>query len=244
MNMGIDKCLNKFCYKIGQDPLLVQGAGGNVSIKNDGILLVKASGTSLSQALDKNIFVQVDLDYMNMKFGKGNFSFTPNAIGESNLRPSIETMLHAIMKHKVVVHLHMISALTHLVKIGSEDHLSKIIGDDFNWAYVSYTKPGENLAMAVSEILDKKPKTDVIFLENHGIVIGSDSIASAEELLRKLDVKLGRDSICNKQIYSNIPKSINTQLKDFKLCNENKLHNLVLNRDLFYILSNYWTLLF
>ena len=242
MNTGIDKCLNKFCYKIGQDPLLVQGAGGNVSIKNDGILLVKASGTSLSQALDKNIFVEVDLDYMNMKFGKGNFSFTPNAIGESNLRPSIETMLHAIMKHKVVVHLHMISALTHLVKIGSEDHLSKIIGDDFNWAYVSYTKPGENLAMAVSEILDKKPKTDVIFLENHGIVIGSDSIASAEELLRKLDVKLGRDSICNKQIYSNIPKSINTQLKDFKLCNENKLHNLVLNRDLFYILSNYWAL--
>ena len=73
MNTGIDKCLNKFCYKIGQDPLLVQGAGGNVSIKNDGILLVKASGTSLSQALDKNIFVQVDLDYMNMKFGKGNF---------------------------------------------------------------------------------------------------------------------------------------------------------------------------
>lgn len=242
MNIEIDQSLNKFCYKIGQDSLLVQGAGGNVSIKKDGILFVKASGTSLSQALEKNIFVPVDLNFMNKEFDKGNFSFTPNILSNSSLRPSIETMLHAIMKHKVVVHLHMISALTHLVKIESKNHLSKIIDDDFNWGYIPYTKPGENLARAVSELLNKKPKTDIIFLENHGIVIGSDSIDNAEKLLNLLDIKLGRESIINKQVHPITPSHNDIKIKDFNWCDNHILDNLVVNRDLFYILKNSWAL--
>ena len=242
MNTEIDQSLNKFCHKIGQDPLLVQGAGGNVSIKKDGILLVKASGTSLSQALEKNIFVPVDLNFMNTEFDKGNFSFTPKTLSNSSLRPSIETMLHAIMKHKVVVHLHMISALIHLVKIESKNYLSKIIDDDFNWGYIPYTKPGENLARAVSELLNQKPKTDIIFLENHGIVIGSDSIDSAENLLNQLDVRLGRESIHNKQINFKTSLHHNTKIKDFNWCDNHTLHNLVLNSDLSYILKHSWAL--
>ena len=46
--------------EIGVQPLLVQGPGGNTSVKIDGQMWVKASGTELAEALDKSIFVAVD----------------------------------------------------------------------------------------------------------------------------------------------------------------------------------------
>ena len=39
-----------YCAHIGADPLLVQGAGGNVSWKEDGTLWIKASGKWLAGA--------------------------------------------------------------------------------------------------------------------------------------------------------------------------------------------------
>jgi rhamnose utilization protein RhaD (predicted bifunctional aldolase and dehydrogenase) len=39
-----------YCSTIGRDPLLVQGAGGNVSWKEGNTLWIKASGTWLADA--------------------------------------------------------------------------------------------------------------------------------------------------------------------------------------------------
>ena len=41
--------------------LLVQGAGGNSSVKQDDVLWVKASGAWLSEAKEKEMFVPVEL---------------------------------------------------------------------------------------------------------------------------------------------------------------------------------------
>ena len=46
--------------KIGNDLTLVQGAGGNTSFKNEEFLWVKASGTKLSHAKNKDIFVKLE----------------------------------------------------------------------------------------------------------------------------------------------------------------------------------------
>ena len=46
--------------KLGSNPLLTQGAGGNTSVKVGDALLIKASGKRLSQALSENIFVEMD----------------------------------------------------------------------------------------------------------------------------------------------------------------------------------------
>ena len=48
-----------FCSDIGGDAFLVQGAGGNVSWKDGDTLWVKASGTWLSEAKYKEIFLPV-----------------------------------------------------------------------------------------------------------------------------------------------------------------------------------------
>ena len=51
--------LKSFCTHVGQDPLLVQGAGGNASWKSKNVVRVKASGTWLAAASSQNIFLPI-----------------------------------------------------------------------------------------------------------------------------------------------------------------------------------------
>ena len=56
------KSFKDISFKLGSNSHLVQAAGGNTSIKSDGRMLIKASGTWLINSLDKDIFVEVDLN--------------------------------------------------------------------------------------------------------------------------------------------------------------------------------------
>ena len=60
----------KLSKKIGSNIELVQGAGGNTSIKDDKILSVKASGKLLSNSLTEEIFVNIDIKKSNFLFLK------------------------------------------------------------------------------------------------------------------------------------------------------------------------------
>src|SRR5690348_5482698 len=108
--------IERFCARIGRDPLLVQGAGGNVSWKDGDTLWVKASGTWLAEATQKDIFVPVDLRQLRTATARGDFSVVPVPIRATILRPSIETLLHSLMSHRIVVHLHAVDVLAHLVR--------------------------------------------------------------------------------------------------------------------------------
>lgn len=197
LNFPLEMSVNRLCTQMGQDPFLVQGAGGNVSSKDSDVMWIKASGTCLSQAMEKNIFVPVDLKSMKQAFLQDNYSFTPQVLGEFSLRPSIETLLHGLMSHKVVIHLHLISALVHLVKKDARVIISKLIGGAFSWDFIDYRKPGSELAEAVSALLKSNDKLDVIFLGNHGVVVGSATVGEAAKLVTLLDTLMGRDFLIN-----------------------------------------------
>ena len=47
--------------RVGGNPLLVQAATGNTSIKLDGVLWIKASGKWLAHALKEEIFLPLNL---------------------------------------------------------------------------------------------------------------------------------------------------------------------------------------
>ena len=53
--------LKEVSARVGRDMTLVQGAGGNTSVKEGDVLWVKASGAWLSEADKRDIFVPVDL---------------------------------------------------------------------------------------------------------------------------------------------------------------------------------------
>ena len=104
----MQKEINQFCAQLGQDPLMVQGAGGNVSWKEDNALWVKASGTWLAHADKKDIFVPVNLPDLNKSIVAQRFDASPKLIGDHQLRPSIDTIFHALMPQIIVVHLHVV----------------------------------------------------------------------------------------------------------------------------------------
>lgn len=187
---SIKESVVDYCAKIGADPMLVQGAGGNVSWKDGDTLWVKASGTWLADAKVKDIFVPVDLRELQTKIKAGNFEDVPKVNSDLQLRPSIETLLHALMPYRVVVHVHAIEALVYLVRENAEKEIRHKLNSFTQWAIVSYEKPGEALATIAAEAIEMTPDAKILLLQNHGVIIGGDDIAEIEEQLSRLLSKL------------------------------------------------------
>ena len=235
--------VNNFCKKIGLDELLVQGAGGNVSWKdNDKTLWIKASGTWLADACISNIFVPVDLTGLLDNVASGNFNAKPAMLFHSDLRPSIETVLHALMPQKIVVHLHAVEVLAHLVRCDCERQLKDLLAPMFDFEVVPYLKPGAELAEAVSRCLVQNPTCNIIFLKNHGVVIGAESIAKVEELLYGLTKVLKQ---APREI-KNAPQGVNTNIdingKLFARVDDPKINQLAVDPINFRYLESAWAL--
>jgi rhamnose utilization protein RhaD (predicted bifunctional aldolase and dehydrogenase) len=175
--------------RLGQDPLRVQGPGGNTSIKDGNTMWIKASGTALANAETAEIFVAVDRNAARAEaYGDGDGSCKTTVLDPSNtLRPSIETTFHAALNWLVVVHTHSIATLTHAVS--SEGHAEaarKLAGLPF--AFVPYAKPGLPLTR---EILAKvTPETQVIVLQNHGLICCGKSIAEVAAIMDDVEARL------------------------------------------------------
>jgi len=176
--------ISQFCAELGQDRLLVQGAGGNVSWKDGNTLWIKGSGTWLANAKVADIFVPVDLEKITSSLSQGDFLVTPELIATSDLRPSIETILHALMPQKIVIHLHAINPLTYLVLQDAKTQIEEI-SKALPWksAFIEYFKPGAELAQAIDIAMEMQDGIRVLFLKNHGIVIGGDSILEVRSIL-------------------------------------------------------------
>lgn len=169
--------------EFGQNALHIQGAGGNVSIKHGDTMWIKASGTMLADALTQDVFVPVDLARMKVSVADNKpDADTPAAFlipGASDLRPSIETSLHAVFSQRVVLHTHCIHTIAHAIQTNACDLLTERLRD-FSWAFVPYTKPGASLARSVMEVL--KPNTNVIVLGNHGLVVAGETVNAVRAL--------------------------------------------------------------
>lgn len=182
----ISKDVRKYCAEIGKNRLLVQGAGGNVSWKDGDILWIKSSGSWLEDAESKEIFIPVDLKQIRKSIDSDFISLDPKVVGKSTGRPSIETSLHALLPQKIVIHLHAIEVLARLIRNDANEIIHKCIGDSLSWCFVEYFKPGIELAKAVKSAITHAPEVNVIFMKNHGLVIGVDSIAEAKHLTKKI----------------------------------------------------------
>jgi rhamnose utilization protein RhaD (predicted bifunctional aldolase and dehydrogenase) len=239
-NSTIGEQVNAFCVRIGADPLLVQGAGGNVSWKDGDVLRIKASGARLADAEKKNIFVDVDLLSLRQAVLEKNFSIAPKVLNETDLRPSIETLLHALMPHKVVVHLHHVQLLSILVRDECEAELRLLLRKSFSWALVDYYKPGASLALAVSLVTKMKADVNVIFLRNHGVVVGAESISKVEQIIDELT------SLCTSAAGGFFPDNSESLMQKpvnrYVYYPDEDIHQLARNESYFKILKMKWAL--
>lgn len=184
--------LAKLSETIGKDRRIVQGPGGNTSIKIDGIMWIKASGMWLAEACQKDIFMPLRYD----KIREDIFADLSSAIESTHssgpsgehIRPSIETSMHACIQKPVVIHTHSISVLSHAVQASP----MAAIGDKLcglNWAVVPYAKPGQSLTEQVIDA-ENKDQPDIFILQNHGLVITADTVEAAQSLLEDVEARL------------------------------------------------------
>lgn len=188
---SLRQAVEAYSARIGNDRLLVQGAGGNASWKEDGVLWVKASGTWLKDALEQDIFVPVNLSELQARLQQDDFSCSPKVIGQTTLRPSIETLLHGLMPHAVVLHAHAIEVLSAMVRSNPTPALEQCLTDyGYRWATVGYQKPGADLAREVASAIRRDPSLDVVLMANHGVVVGGSSVEDVDQKLRSLGAVL------------------------------------------------------
>lgn len=183
--------LKRLSVRIGTDLALVQGAGGNTSVKLDNVLWVKASGTWLADAERAPIFVPIDLRAARRTFAAGQekVGVMDSAETPPGLRPSIETSLHALLPQRVVVHVHSVNAIAWCVQPGGKEAVAELL-QDLNWTWLPYCRPGLPLAQAVGAATAGGRAPDVVLLANHGLVVAAGSCDAADALLDAVEVRL------------------------------------------------------
>ncbi|HVY98108.1 MAG TPA: class II aldolase/adducin family protein [Dongiaceae bacterium] len=181
--------LRRMSARVGRDITLVQGAGGNSSVKLGDVLWVKASGAWLSDAEAKEVFVPVDLAGARRALAAGSEKMpVAEGFGGIGLRASIETALHALLPHPVVLHVHAVNAIAWAVRADGDAELAARL-DGLNWRSLPYRRPGLPLSQAVAEITASAP-ADVLVLGNHGLVVGAAGAGEAEALALDVERRL------------------------------------------------------
>lgn len=171
--------------RLGSQPLLVQASTGNTSIKIGPTLWIKASGKWLGRAAKDEMFVPVNLadvtDFLSAT------QSTPARFNYSALTPSIETAMHLVLPHRVVIHLHSVNTITWAVQRDGFSRVAQLLRG-LRWTWIKYTFSGAPLARSIQASLDLSP--NVFVLGNHGLVIGGDSCHEVSRLLSDLENRL------------------------------------------------------
>jgi rhamnose utilization protein RhaD (predicted bifunctional aldolase and dehydrogenase) len=176
--------------RLGRNPCLVQAANGNISIKIGGVIWVKASGKWLVNGGREEILVPVDLAAARAAIDRGT---DPSAdyitSSGSHLRASIETAMHVVLPHRVVIHVHSVATIALAVRQDGRARISERL-EGLRWAWIPYVPSGLPLAHAIESAREAVPGVQVLILGNHGLVVGGESCEAANDLLSEVEMRL------------------------------------------------------
>jgi rhamnose utilization protein RhaD (predicted bifunctional aldolase and dehydrogenase)/NAD(P)-dependent dehydrogenase (short-subunit alcohol dehydrogenase family) len=183
-DFGIDLCELAYVTRlIGEEPGLALHGGGNTSIKSsitdifgDKIpaLYVKASGFNMASITPPD-FVTLDGEYLLSLKKLHALSdeamadeFRLHQLKASKALPSIETLMHAFIPGKCIVHTHPSAILALTNREHGEDSLREAIW--LHGSIIPYVKVGFDLAAAVAKTLDENPHASAVVIMHHGLV--------------------------------------------------------------------------
>lgn len=201
---------------VGKDTLLVQGGGGNTSVKTaDGkYMYIKASGTAL-----KDMNVQAGWRRMNIDAVLGvvkdpmlakldvntreievvnRLNLCCEDDVKSGARPSVEAHLHAML-NDCVIHLHPVAVGAFVNAKNGRAIIEKMFASEkYPPLWAPYIDPGFTLGKEMFKLIGgyqsrygRKPQ--IIFLEKHGLFIANHSAKSAMKLVhRVIDMLSGK----------------------------------------------------
>ena len=170
------------CVFLGSFKELVQGSGGNISVKSESELMIKSSGRTLPQTTASSGYVICDIKalYTCKENAEENVTRTvlENSGGDMGASPSMEVFFH-LLPSKWVVHLHPVNLLIDLCQTDWKTPF-----EDLNPSalLVPYKIPGLELSNAIINMYNGQR---VLLLQNHGIILCGDTI---QEILTQLDL--------------------------------------------------------
>lgn len=176
--------------RIGVDPSLTQAATGNTSIKRDGVLWIKASGKWLAHAGRGQMFIPLDLAETRNRVQQAKDPAGQSPLGPGELlRTSVETAMHAVLPHSVVLHVHSINTIAWAIRHDGPVQLAERLAG-LHWQWIPYAASGLPLAREIEAALARSPLTNVLVLANHGLTVCGDDCAEAETILREVEERL------------------------------------------------------
>ena len=195
---------------LGGSPRLVLHGGGNSSLKSvttdiDGsprsVLWVKGSGHSMATIAEDG-FAPLDLERLRKLL-------PPVKVPESDLRnelrcallkasapdPSVETLVHALLPSRVVLHSHADALLVIGAALGRQG-LSDVLGPDVLIA--DYAMPGPQLVASVAAAWSNHDESTIgVMVEGHGLfTFGDDAQTALDrhlEVVKRADARIAAD---------------------------------------------------
>jgi len=188
----------------GENPAFVIAGGGNTSYKDEQRIWIKASGIPLA-GIDESGFVCLSREKLK-KIEVSKYSDDPVAreeevktdmaraiISPDNLRPSVETSLHNLIGYNYVIHTHPTLVNGLMCSNRAREEVEVRFGSDA--LYVEYTDPGfilfKKLQQRINAYVANSGKSPhIIFLQNHGVFVGADTIEEIRTLYASIDERI------------------------------------------------------
>lgn len=202
---------------IGADTDLVLHGGGNTSVKTpvktvfgDDLpgLFVKGSGCDL-QGIEPTCFTALQLTPLarlrslpELPDAEMINQLRLNQLRVSAPPPSVETLVHAFLPHRFIVHSHANAVLCLSNQTAGESLLREALGEQV--AVLPYVTAGFHLAKDVAGTFDARPDLPGIIVAKHGLFTFADDARSAYE--RHLAVV----TACERFLNGRVPKRLFT----------------------------------
>ena len=236
MNKALSELI-RISNSVGCDSTLVQGGGGNTSVKTaDGkYMYIKASGTTLKDMNAKKGWRRLRLDKVLLIVEDESLAKLEASVREPEVvdrlllacddkvaveaRPSVEAHLHAFLD-KCVIHLHPSSVGAYANAVNGKAEIEKLFKtENLPPLWVPYTDPGFVLAKKISGLVNKYQKKygkkpPIMILEKHGLLIAANNADDALQLVRKVI------RCCSRKLKQ--PKAKKEKSTDRKVINEIK----------------------
>ncbi|MBI4407873.1 MAG: class II aldolase/adducin family protein [Candidatus Kerfeldbacteria bacterium] len=149
-------------HTVGNQLDLVQGGGGNTSVKADGTMYIKASGTPLKAMSESSGWVTI-----------------PSSGDEQH--PSMEWPMHLLLP-RVVIHVHAVYLNIYNCQVGGVEKLASLL-TQFEPIVIPYATPGQELAASIQQRIQGMNPT-LLLLENHGVIVCGEHV---NEVLARLN---------------------------------------------------------
>jgi rhamnose utilization protein RhaD (predicted bifunctional aldolase and dehydrogenase)/NAD(P)-dependent dehydrogenase (short-subunit alcohol dehydrogenase family) len=179
---------------VGAEESLVLWGGGNNSVKLQAkdilgqpidVMYIKGSGSDM-KSITPAQYPAVRLDWILPLQERAAMTdeemvayLARCLVDPTSPRPSIETLLHAFLPWRAVLHTHADAILTLTNTVGREKTVQACFGD--NLILVPYKLPGFELSKMVGEYYKRQPKADGLILLNHGLITWGDTPEQAYE---------------------------------------------------------------